>query len=47
VTVMTDLVRYRAPFGAIGWLVERSYLDGYLRGFLERRAAHLRALAEA
>jgi len=47
VTVMTDLVRYRAPFGAIGWLVERSYLDRYLRGFLERRAAHLRALAEA
>ena len=47
VTVMTDLIRYRAPFGAIGWLVERSYLDRYLRGFLERRAAHLRALAEA
>ncbi len=47
VTVMTDLVRYRAPFGAIGWLVERGYLDRYLRGFLERRAAHLRALAEA
>ena len=45
-TVMSDLVRYRAPFGPIGWLVERIYLDRYLRGFLERRAAHLRALAE-
>ena len=47
VTVMTDLVRYRAPFGPIGWLVERAYLDHYLRAFLGRRAAHLRALAEA
>ena len=46
-TVMTDLVRYRAPLGRIGWLVERVYLDRYVRGFLERRAAHLRALAEA
>lgn len=46
-TVMTDLVRYRAPFGPIGWLFERVYLDGYLRAFLARRAAHLRALAEA
>jgi ligand-binding SRPBCC domain-containing protein len=46
-TVMTDLVRYRAPLGPIGSLVERLYLDGYLRAFLERRAAHLRALAES
>ena len=46
-TVMTDLVRYRAPFGPIGSLVERVYLDRYLRAFLERRAAHLRALAES
>ena len=44
---MTDLVRYRAPFGPIGWLAERAYLDRYLRAFLERRAAHLRALAES
>jgi ligand-binding SRPBCC domain-containing protein len=46
-TVMTDLVRYRAPFGPIGSLVERAFLDRYLRSFLERRAAHLRALAES
>jgi ligand-binding SRPBCC domain-containing protein len=45
-TVMTDLVRYRAPFGPIGSVLERVYLDRYLRVFLERRAAHLRALAE-
>jgi hypothetical protein len=44
---MTDLVRYRAPLGPIGWLVERVYLDQYLRAFLRHRAAHLRALAEA
>jgi ligand-binding SRPBCC domain-containing protein len=47
VTVMTDLVRYRVPFGLIGSLVERVLLDRYLRGLLERRAAHLRALAES
>lgn len=47
VTMMTDLVHYRAPFGPIGWLVERAYLDHYLRMFLERRSAHLRTLAEA
>jgi ligand-binding SRPBCC domain-containing protein len=47
VTVMTDLVRYRSPFGLIGRLAERVFLDRYLRALLERRAAHLRALAEA
>jgi len=47
VTVMTDLVRYRAPFGPIGWLAERVFLDRYLRGFLERRATRLGVLAES
>jgi len=47
VTVMTDLVRYRAPLGLVGSLVERVHLDRYLTSFLERRAAHLRALAES
>ena len=46
-TVMTDLVRYRAPFGLLGRLAERVFLDRYLRVLLERRAAHLRALAES
>lgn len=46
-TVMTDLVRYHAPLGPIGTLVERIFLDRYLRTFLEQRAAHLRALAES
>jgi len=47
VTVMTDRVRYRAPFGLLGRLAERVFLDRYLRALLERRAAHLRALAES
>jgi ligand-binding SRPBCC domain-containing protein len=46
-TVMTDLVRYRAPFGRIGSFIEIVFLDRYLRSFIERRAAHLRALAES
>jgi ligand-binding SRPBCC domain-containing protein len=46
-TVMTDLVRYRAPFGLLGTLAERVVLDRYLRVLLERRGAHLRALAES
>jgi len=44
---MIDLVRYRAPFGLLGSLAERVFLDRYLRSLLERRAAHLRALAES
>jgi len=47
VTVMTDLVRYRSPFGFLGTLVERVFLDRYVRALLVRRAAHLRALAES
>ena len=47
VSVMTDLVRYRAPFGLLGRLAERVFLDRYLRVLLERRAAHLRSLAES
>jgi ligand-binding SRPBCC domain-containing protein len=47
VTVMTDLVRYRAPYGLLGTLTENVFLDRYLRALLERRAAHLRALAES
>ena len=45
-TVMTDLVRYRAPLGPIGSVAELIFLDRYLRVFLERRAAQLRTLAE-
>ena len=47
VTVMTDRVLYRVPFGPVGALVERVYLDRYLREFLERRAAQLRTLAQS
>lgn len=47
VTVMTDLVRYRSPFGLVGRLAERVFLDRYVRALLERRAAHLRELAES
>lgn len=47
VTVMTDLVRYRSPFGLVGRLAELVFLDRYLRALLERRAVHLRELAES
>jgi ligand-binding SRPBCC domain-containing protein len=47
VTVMTDLVRYQSPFGFLGTLAERVFLDRYLHALLERRAAHLRELAES
>jgi ligand-binding SRPBCC domain-containing protein len=46
-TVMTDLVRYRAPFGPVGSFAELVLLDRYLRAFLQRRAAQLRVLAES
>lgn len=46
-TVMVDVVRFAAPLGPIGWVVERVILAAYLRRFLSRRAAALKAMAEA
>lgn len=46
-TLMTDVLRFAAPFGPIGWVVERLVLAGHLRRFLERRNAILKRVAES
>ena len=45
-TVMTDVLRFAAPFGPLGWIAERVLLAGYLRRFLTSRAATLKSMAE-
>ena len=46
-TVMADRVSFAAPFGPIGWLVERLVLARYLRKLIVLRNDHLRRAAEA
>ena len=45
-TVMTDVLRFRAPFGPLGWIVERVLLAGHLRHFLTHRCNALKQMAE-
>jgi ligand-binding SRPBCC domain-containing protein len=46
-TRMEDRFDFQSPFGPIGALVDRFVLTGYLRKFLERRNACIKALAES
>lgn len=45
-TRMIDEVRFTAPFGPLGWVVERLVLGPYLRNLLEGRNRELKMLAE-
>ena len=46
-TQMVDVLRFSAPLGPIGWVVERVVLGPHLRRFLIRRGAALKQMAEA
>jgi ligand-binding SRPBCC domain-containing protein len=46
-TVMTDVVEFRSPFGPVGWLVDRVFLAGYLRRLLTGRCEAIKYRAEA
>jgi ligand-binding SRPBCC domain-containing protein len=46
-TVMTDRFEFRSPLGPLGWLVDRLFLTGYMRRFLEQRNAILKRTAES
>jgi ligand-binding SRPBCC domain-containing protein len=46
-TVMTDIVRFQAPLGPLGWLAERLFLAGHVRRFVEVRGVALKAMAES
>jgi ligand-binding SRPBCC domain-containing protein len=40
-TEMRDRVVFAAPWGALGWAVERAVLARYVRGLIERRNGYL------
>jgi hypothetical protein len=44
---MTDLVRYRSPAGPLGRLVDRVFLERYMRRLLMLRNAWLKDNLEA
>jgi ligand-binding SRPBCC domain-containing protein len=45
-TIMKDTLYFEAPFGLIGWVVERLILKKYMRKFLEHRNTELKKIAE-
>jgi hypothetical protein len=45
--MMSDEFDYRSPLGFVGRLADVLFLERYMRRLLERRAAFLRAEAEA
>lgn len=46
VTIMTDVFRFVAPLGPLGWLAERLFLTGYMTRFLRVRADIVKRAAE-
>jgi ligand-binding SRPBCC domain-containing protein len=46
-TLMVDRFEFQSPFGALGLVVDRIFLFGYMRRFLVRRNNVLKRLAES
>ena len=47
VTRITEQMTIVAPFGPLGWLIERSLLKAYLGRFLKKKNRELKRIAEA
>lgn len=45
-TIMKDTLYFEAPFGLMGWVVERLILKIYMKKFLEHRNIELKKIAE-
>ncbi|WP_090377142.1 SRPBCC family protein [Dyadobacter sp. SG02] len=45
-TIMTDLFQYETPFGILGALFDKLYLESYMRKFLQKRNLHLKQVLE-
>jgi len=45
-TVMTDVFEYQTPFGILGVLFDKLYLENYMRKFLQKRNLHLKQVLE-
>jgi ligand-binding SRPBCC domain-containing protein len=46
-TLMKDTLVWSAPFGVLGWLADKLFLQSHMRGFLERRNLELKRYAES
>lgn len=46
ITVMTDIFQYEVPFGILGALFDKLYLESYMRRFLQKRNLHLKEALE-
>lgn len=46
-TIMKDILIFEAPYGVIGWIVDRLVLKRYMRRFLEHRNEELKRIAES
>lgn len=45
-TVMTDIFEFESPFGMIGWIIDRLFLEKYMRSFLLERNKLIKSTAE-
>jgi ligand-binding SRPBCC domain-containing protein len=45
-TIMTDILKYRTPYGVLGRLFDKYFLNRHLTRFLEKRNKALKAEAE-
>ncbi len=45
-TIMKDIFEYKSPFGIIGQLADKLFLEKYMRNFLVSRANELKKIAE-
>ncbi|PYZ97625.1 cell division protein [Alteribacter lacisalsi] len=45
-TIMTDTFDYRSPFGVLGRLADRVFLETYMKRFIVSRAKALKKMAE-
>jgi ligand-binding SRPBCC domain-containing protein len=46
VTIMTDIFYYKSPFGLLGKLADKLFLEAYMWSFLAKRNAEIKSLSE-
>ena len=45
-TIMKDTFSYKSPFGILGIIVDKLFLEKYMRNFIVNRAKELKRIAE-
>ena len=46
-TIMRDVMRFEAPLGWLGRIVENALVDGHMRSLLQRRNQYIKQIAES